>query len=553
MLNCSALSTQHLPILHFLIPTITLHRRKTVPLDTDTVSRSSSLKEQKRKEKMINLFLSEPDWSDEVDGASTELRISILKELESVIWSAMMSSAGGRAEARLWLCNTMAGVTCIAPGDQRELFGNLVRTRGEKKGLASQLLHFMFEKSPQKLGSILARRSHILEKFFQGNPKRVSQWFCYSSSGSGLEQGKGFRALSQFAFKYRDICWEELEWKGKHGQSPAMVATKPHYFLDLDIQHTVENFIENVPDFWSSNEFAESVKDGDIFSIDRSFFVRYFISVMYKEDISDVWEVISEFLSEQPFSSLCQHLLIALEEQDLCYLLELLRKSVGPKMKFQHLNNLSHLFVVVLLKCGGSGSIDQILLLNAVIAQGRQLLRLLRDEEAQEPQAKINEIVSKISAIQTDANSLTSIIKYTRKMSTVEAMKCLGLLSFLLYYRLSQECRTAENWESVFMTNQIGFHNSSKHVLLDQDGASEDGSDFDCSHSNKRKNKRKRQKRRKTYDCDDELLDFGDFLSNTRSWLLSTDGYTSAWSAADLPEHLHRQCLSRWMTWLLEK
>ncbi|KAK7273793.1 hypothetical protein RIF29_14856 [Crotalaria pallida] len=24
-------------------------------------------------------------------------------------------------------------------------------------------------------------------------------------------------------------------------------------------------------------------------------------------------------------------------------------------------------------------------------------------------------------------------------------------------------------------------------------------------------------------------------------------------SKADLPEHLHRQCLSRWMTWLLEK
>ncbi|KAK7275096.1 hypothetical protein RIF29_16203 [Crotalaria pallida] len=116
---------------------------------------------------MINLFLSEPDWSDEVDGCSTELRISILKELESVIWSAMMSSAGGRAEARLWLCNTMVGVTCITPGDQRELFGNLVRTRGEKKGLASQLLHFMFEKSPQKLGSILAQRSHILDKFFQ--------------------------------------------------------------------------------------------------------------------------------------------------------------------------------------------------------------------------------------------------------------------------------------------------------------------------------------------------------------------------------------------------
>ena len=44
-----------------------------------------------------------------------------------------------------------------------------------------------------------------------------------------------------------------------------MVATKPHYFLDLDIQRTVENFLDNVPEFWSFEEFAESVKDDDIF------------------------------------------------------------------------------------------------------------------------------------------------------------------------------------------------------------------------------------------------------------------------------------------------
>lgn len=323
-----------------------------------------------------------------------------------------------------------------------------------------------------------------------------------------------------------------------------MVATKPHYFLDLDIERTVENFLENVPEFWSSNEFAESVKDGDIFFIDRSFFVRYFVDLMYKEDVRDVWEVINEFLTEQPFSSLCQHLLIALEEQDLCYFLELLRKSLGPKMEFQHFNDFSHLFVVVLLKCGASGSIDQILLLNAVIAQGRKLLRLLRDEEVQEPQAKINEIVSNISALPSNANSLTSLFKNTCQMSTVEVIKCLGLQSWVLYYRLSQECQTPESWESVFMTNQIGFHNSNKHALLDGDGASEeDCSGFDCSPSHKVKNKRKqraRKKRRKTYDCDDdndgELLDFGSvsqksyYLSNTRSWLLSTDGYTSAWS-----------------------
>lgn len=85
-----------------------------------------------------------------------------------------------------------------------------------------------------------------------GNPKRIMQWFSNFANGGGLDHKKGAKALSQFAFVNRDICWEELEWKGKHGQSPAVVATKPHYFLDLDVQRTVENFLDNVPEFWSS-------------------------------------------------------------------------------------------------------------------------------------------------------------------------------------------------------------------------------------------------------------------------------------------------------------
>ena len=117
------------------------------------------------------------------------------------------------------------------------------------------------------------------------------------------------------------------------------------------------------------------------------------------------------------------------------------------------------------------------------------------------------------------------------------------------------------------MNNQIGFRLSNKNALLDHDGLlKEDCSGFDQSPSvrlkrnKKQKAKKKRRRKYDSDDCnDDELLDFDstslelDFLQNTRSWLLSTDGYTSAWSSADLPEHLHRHCLCRWMTWLLEK
>ncbi|KAK7386816.1 hypothetical protein VNO78_27153 [Psophocarpus tetragonolobus] len=510
---------------------------------------------------MMDLFLSEPNWNDVVDDDSTRSIISLLDDLETVIWSAV-----GRGEARLWFCNAVAALNCVTSLDQRDLFRSLLRRRGLNHDLASQLLHLMFDAAPQKPGSVLARRSHVLEKFFQGNPKRVSQWFSCSSSSGGLEQGKGFRALSQFAFKNRDICWEELEWKGKHGQSPAVVATKPHYFLDLDVQQTMQNFLENVPEFWSSEEFAKSVKDGDILFIDRSFFVRYFIDLMYKEESRDVWDVVNEFLMQQPFSLLCGRLLITLEDQDLCYFVESLCKSFGPKLELQRFNDVSNLFVIVLYKSGAYGSIDQLLLFNAVMTHGRQLLRLLRDEEAWEPQQKINEIVSKMTAIPNNPNSLIPIFKIKYKMKTIDVIKYLGLLSWLLYYRMSQECLTPESWESVFMNNQICFRNSNKHALSDEDGPpEEDCSGFDCSTSFRVKSRRKKKarKKRRTYgrheDGDDELLDYDSasqklsFQSNTRSWLLSTDGFSSAWSSADLPEYLHRLCLSRWMTWVFEK
>lgn len=99
------------------------------------------------------------------------------------------------------------------------------------------------------------------------HPMRILQWFSTFSIAGDSAHGKGAKALAQFAFVNRDICWEELEWNGKHGQSPAVVATKPHYFLDLDVERTVENFLENVPEFWSSEEFAESLKDGEILSV----------------------------------------------------------------------------------------------------------------------------------------------------------------------------------------------------------------------------------------------------------------------------------------------
>lgn len=115
---------------------------------------------------MVYLFLSEPIWDENGDCGSASIRISLLNELKSVIWSLMTS--GGRSEARLWLCNTIAGIRSITSHRQRELFVNLLRSKPLKRALACQLLQMIFEKRPQKVGSIIAKKSCILEKFFEG-------------------------------------------------------------------------------------------------------------------------------------------------------------------------------------------------------------------------------------------------------------------------------------------------------------------------------------------------------------------------------------------------
>lgn len=515
---------------------------------------------------MVQLFLSEPTWSDAGDDESVKQQISLLDKLQSMIWSFIML-CGGRSEARLWLCNSLASISSMTPHHQHELFVKILRSKPPKRAVAAQVLQMIFEKHPRKAGSILAKKSRRLENFFRGHPRRILQWFSNFAGSGNLGHIRGAKALSQFAFVNRDICWEELEWMGKHGQSPAMVATKPHYFLDLDVQRTVENFIENVPEFWSSNEFADSLEDGDILFIDTKFFVDFFVDLMFKEDAKEVWEIINEFLREESFSSLCHHLLIILDERELYVFLESLHKVLNPKVESVDFGNPSYWLEIILSKCSDSVSIDQLLLLNAVVSQGRQLLRLVCEEENEEEKVKIKDIVVQVCTCSSHPYSLSSIMKECFKAKTIESVKWLGLQSWALHYRLSEECQTPESWESLFIDNGISFRRPDNYELLHHDGFSDEWeSDLDERASvrvRRKKREKRRKKRRKNLDDIDnynnEPLDLD--MSNNRlslqsragNWLLSTDGYSVSWSSVDLPEHLSKHCFSTWMKWIFAR
>ncbi|XP_043706964.1 uncharacterized protein LOC122656488 [Telopea speciosissima] len=508
---------------------------------------------------MVQLFLSEPLCNDNGVSDVAKQRLSLLKKLESIIWTLIASS--GRSEARLWLCNTISCISSITPNQQCNVFVNLLSSKQPKRALAAQLLKLIFEKRPQKTGKIIAKKSYMVEKFFKGNPRRILLWFDNFSHSGKIGHRKGSRALSQFAFVNRDICWEELEWKGKHGQSPAMVATKPHYFLDLDIQRTVENFLENVPEFWSSDELAESLEDGEILHIDTNFFVDYFVDLMYKEDSAEVWQLINEFLKEESFSVLCHHLLIVLEERDLCAFLGLIGEMFSPRMDSKEFGHPSYWLEIILSRCNGCVPIEDLLLLNAAINQGRALIRLIQDEE-EEQKGKIKDLVFQICATSTIINLWASLMKEFLRMKKAEVLKWLGLQAWVLHYRLLEECKNPESWEALFMENGIVFRKSDSYDLLSPEAfLEESGSDLECGGSIRVRRKKKattRQKKRKRDYCldvdnDNELVDFDltggrqDLQSRTGNWLLSTDDFSSSWNTVDLPEHLAKHCFSTWV------
>lgn len=394
-----------------------------------------------------------------------------------------------------------------------------------------------------------------------GNPRRILKWFSNFDAGGGSDHKKGAKALSQFAFINRDICWEELEWKGKHGQSPAMVATKPHYFLDLDVLRTVENFVEYVPEFWSSSEFAESLKDGEILSLDTKYFVKLFIDLMYNDESRDVWEAVDDFLMDVSFSSLCNRLLISLQESELLIFLKSLSKSFNLPVKNMDLGNSSCWLEIVLSKCKDFASIDQLLLLNMVVNQGRQLLRLMQDEECQEEKEKVQDIVSEIFKTSSGSSGFAAILEGCLGMRTLDVVKLLGLYSWVIHYVLSKECQTLESWESLFIINGITFRKSGTYTILDHDGIKqeENRSKLDIKspyaiHSKKKEKRRKKRRRTVGFNDDgsddDDLFvrdDGQDVQSQTRSWLLSTDGFSTPWTMPDLPEHLAKHCFSAWM------
>lgn len=61
---------------------------------------------------------------------------------------------------------------------------------------------------------------------------------------------------------------------GRSLQAPVAVASKTHYFCELDVVATVRNLLDRCPDFWRSEELLRSCAGGAFLALDYGFMVQ---------------------------------------------------------------------------------------------------------------------------------------------------------------------------------------------------------------------------------------------------------------------------------------
>lgn len=548
------------------------------------------------------------------DATLANQRKEWLAAIESLIWRALASQ--GRFEACLWLCASIGSLQ-VPPHLHSSLFLDLIKRSPHKRkdgfssqhqddsldqALSRQFLRLACENQPRRVMSLFAKDSKLIRSFFSGHPKRILAWFENFSTEHKKGYELGAQALAHFAFIHRDKCWKELEWRGPHGQAPATVASKPFYFLDLDVLRTVENFLHNVLEFWSSDELWGSLKEGEILSIDMEFFIDKLFHRM-SDQSSDVWHMLENFLTEETFSDLCQRLLSFLDDKGLLAFLNNLSVALLNSRRVSASEGSKHVKRRgSQLACGVSKWLEDVLIsgakcpslvcamiCEACVGHARQLLRIFKDEEnAQEFNSLKCLLLESDGTEALNGRKHWAIRKEGLKSNRWEMVKWLALEAWSMYFLLTEKYTSPALLEALLSANSIEFRHCSQDLLDKEQGRSKSKTDENARKDRKRKKKkkgtrfdesdreqldssqsddnlrdqkiRKEKKRKKKKKRRDENGG-GKFYSShsdddsysmavvRKRWFLSIDNFNVGFDKSELPEHVASHTFGEWLKW----
>lgn len=375
---------------------------------------------------------------------------------------------------------------------------------------------------------------------FTGNRKRILLWFDKFAGIGQSEHQQGARALANYAFRNRDLCWDLLAWEGKHAQAPSTVAAKPHYFLELDVVNTVLNFLEDEPEFWRSEEFRDSLKDGEFLSIDIAFFAEYLVKKLASDINSalDTWKVLQDYLRDESFSILCHQLLHVSSDEELLTFLNDLGSDLSHGFEKNSKNAKTNSYgkamnwMEVLVYAGVQWkSLMEPMFCNACIRHGRNILRILQEEEHEEDANFLRELMNKRS--EDEKKEHWALRCKSLKMDKTAACRYVALEAWVLFYQLSSEYAGADVYETLLEESGIEYQLCSPTI------EKVNVRDRKRNKKSSKRSRKRKHRRRDLSDADtsdeaswsDIELSNSDRLSKVeQGWRLSIDNYSLTWT-----------------------
>lgn len=74
--------------------------------------------------------------------------------------------------------------------------------------------------------------------------------------------------------------WHLLAWQSKHPHAPVTVAASAQYWAQLDVVETVRSLLRDCPRFWASDEFRETLRNGQLVRLDSGFFAQQLLALL---------------------------------------------------------------------------------------------------------------------------------------------------------------------------------------------------------------------------------------------------------------------------------
>ena len=375
-------------------------------------------------------------------------------------------------------------------------------------------------------------------------PKRILHWFDKFAGAGQSEHQQGARALANYAFRNRDVCWHLLAWEGKHAQAPATVAAKPHYFLELDVVDTILNFLEEEPEFWRSFELKDCLKDGEFLSIDVAYFSQHLVKELSgdKEYSTETWRVVKDYLKEESFSVLCQQLLHAVTDDNLLKFLNNLGSELSyncDRYRNRQRERLSsnadrkpRSFLEVLANAGLKWrGLEEVLFCNACMSHSRKLWRIFQEEEHEEDTIALKKLMD--MRYDEEGRDYWALRLKSVSMGKTLACRYVALEGWVLFHRLCVDTVTISSLESLLVESSIKFQRCSLP-----------SEDVEAKHKKRKRksgkhSRNKKQRKRDLSDSGDDHetswsnLEYADkkgTLSDQYSWRLSIDDFSLTWT-----------------------